>query len=244
MPTLQLKIKPNEVRSVAEFTAYLEKKCSGEGLLFRGQPEDKPLLPRIARLRLKSGGLLRAEQRMLRAFKLEGIPYLQATPENDWDWLAIAQHHGMATRLLDWTANPMAALWFAVERAPRADQPGVVWVFDTKESDYADTETGDGPFSGPRTQVFRPRHLTKRIIAQSGWFTVHMYQDQLKGFVRLEANRLYRSRLRKVLVPSSCMAGIRRGLDRMGFNAANFYADIDGLCRHIEWQHSLLDDEP
>jgi hypothetical protein len=153
----------------------------------------------------------------------------------------------MATRLLDWTLNPIAALWFAVERPAQARQPGVVWIFESKPSDYvrSDRTGGDNssPFTGRRTRIFRPRHITRRIIAQSGWFTVHKYLPEKKRFIALDENRLYRNNLTKVVVPASAFAQIRRELDRWGFNAAALYADIDALCRHLGWQNSLLADE-
>jgi hypothetical protein len=224
----------------SEYTAYIEQQFDADDLLFRGQSEDHPLLPRIARLRLKSD-LVRTEQEMLRDFKLQALPHLSMRPESDWDWLALAQHHGMATRLLDWTANPIAALWFAVECPATRNRPGVVWIFDTKHADYADNR--EDPFAGTRTRLFRPRHITKRIIAQFGWFTVHTYLGERKRFIPLEINALYKKRLTKLLIPASAFSQIRRELDRWGFNAAALFADLDGLCRHVQWQHSLVKDE-
>jgi len=180
---------------------------------------------------------------MLQDFKLQALPLLRMQPSSDWDWLAVAQHHGMATRLLDWTANPMAALWFAVEKPANNGGPGVVWIFDTENADYAKPENDEDPFSGNRTRLFRPRHITQRIIAQSGWFTVHKYLGKDKGFIPLERNKLYKRRLTKLLIPAPNFPAIRRELDRLGFNAANLFADLDGLCRHIQSRHSFERDE-
>ncbi|HHV7522379.1 TPA: FRG domain-containing protein [Burkholderia orbicola] len=86
--------------------------------LFRGQEDESWLLkPGIARSQYAQLVKQDTEARMLAEFKHRGIPHLESTVElADADWLAIAQHHGMPTRLLDWTGSALTALWFAIKR--------------------------------------------------------------------------------------------------------------------------------
>ena len=144
----------------------------------------------------------------------------------------------MATRLLDWTTNPLAALWFAVEKEPvvikkSVRQDGVVWVFHVFDEDIVTGRERGSPFSGKRMQVFQPQHIAKTIVAQDAWFTDHMYLVEKKQFIPLEKNKIYRDRLEKLIVPSGKFADLKEQLDRCGVNAASLFPELNGLCRYL-----------
>jgi hypothetical protein len=146
--------------------------------LFRGQNADKPLLPRIARLAEKKGipfaDVTDIERKMLQRFRRESVPMLgTAGTITNWELLSIAQHQGMPTRLLDWTANALAGLWFAVSTdPPDKERHGVVWVLEVDPANEKTPKAGDDIFDLHRTYVFQPFHLDRRIVAQSAWFSV------------------------------------------------------------------------
>ena len=240
------KYKKSTINNTTEFMVFIRDNCKIEEALFRGQPIDEPLLPRLARINLRAE-TLRAERKMIQEFKRRSLPLLDVQIKSDWDWLAVAQHHGLATRLLDWTINPLAALWFAVRRPPEKkndiNRPGVVWMLTPEGSDVADTSNNTSPFSVSRTKVFRPNHIVSRLVNQAGSFTVHQHMNSENRFVSLESNNKYSSKLTKLLIPPDGFAGMRANLNIFNVNASTLFPDIDGLCKHIQWTNTLLEDE-
>lgn len=202
--------------------------------LYRGQNQDKTLLPKIARYEVPH--VERMEREMLEDFQRRSIHLIDYHPANSWDWLALAQHHGMATRLLDWTENPLIALWFSM--SPQTDtslsEYSVVWGFNVPKDDIINSTEDRDPFSGAGNKVFKPNHITKRISAQFGWFTIHKATAG-KKFVPFEHNKDYRDRLFKIKIHSNCFGECKRRLHNFGINSASMYPDIDGLAKHVEW---------
>lgn len=233
-----------EASSLRDIIEYLEKECEGDLILFRGQRRDKPLLPKIARLKHVNEDLRESEQDIFQDFKREAVTYVDPVPTNDWDWLAIAQHHGLPTRLLDWTKNPLAALWFAVRKPPQSDvKYAVLWAFQPELKDIIrDPEKTASPFSAGRTKVFEPRHVTPRIRAQEGVFTVHKLVNKPR-FVPLDKNTAYEKTISKILIDVNELHTIRFDLDRCGIHAASLFPDMEGLAKRIRWRYVFSEDE-
>jgi hypothetical protein len=236
--------------SVSEFVALTLKLAKEDYTLYRGQSENWPLRPKLARVEQRDGKLkTQLESVLMKDFKNQSLGFLDIVPPSEWDWLALGQHHGLATRLLDWTTNPLVALWFAV-RDPATSavdnkrlKPGVTWVFEPAKEDYADPDGTAEPYAVRKTTVFRPKHVTRRIVAQSGWFTVHRFDSKDGGFATLENVRRIKNRLTKIMIPGESFSEIREDLGRMGIHHASMFPDLDGLCKDVLWNHTLLEDE-
>ena len=93
-------------------------------LVFRGLARDSYTnTSSLARL---SGDYARLERHLMRNFRK--YAHHEAPGPTDWDWLALGQHHGLPTRLLDWTFSPLVALHFATASWPGDD--AVLWAVD------------------------------------------------------------------------------------------------------------------
>ncbi len=183
------------------------------------------LIPTVGRYEkfknLSASDMVTEERTMLRLFKDQALPYLDFRPLGDWEWLAIAQHHGLPTRLLDWTRNPLVAAYFAVEK----EHEGRSVIYAYHNPTFTNTEENLDPFARPKVGKFLPNHVTKRIAAQVGLFTIHPNPTQ--PFESPEITRLIiRNRLRKPL---------KKTLHKYGIHRASLFPDLDGLSAHIRW---------
>ena len=233
-----------EIDCLEKFVRYIEGQTNLEYVLYRGQNQDWPLLPKLSRVKIRSENELSAERTMLENFKRLAKPHLTRIPSNDWEWLALAQHHGMATRLLDWTSNPLAALWFAVSQ-PAGSGNGVVYVLFVDKKAFLQPEqirTLD-PFKETAPKVFQPEISTIRIQSQSGWFTTQQLNKRTNNFIPFNKSTSFSRDIQRLTIPSRCFSELRYQLDKLGFNRFTLFQDLDGIAAYAEWSHTQLPDE-
>lgn len=203
--------------------------------LFRGVREAHfDLVPKIGR----SPQIVQPEyeRRLLEDFKQHAHPYLDAIPGDDWAWLSLAQHHGLATRLLDWTSNPLVAAYFAIgpERGAgdsyeETDEDCVIYFFpgDRSVQRLDPHRQHTDPFHIDTVWIVRPDNISRRAAAQGSFFTVH--HDPAEPWSPDNLVRLN--------IAVKAKRDIRLGLDQFGMNVATLFPGLDGLARYRNWKH-------
>jgi FRG domain len=207
------------IKSFEDFQAEAWKAyVSGKIRIYRGvKRASYKLVPKVGRQKYS----LAIEKQILDVFKYRSVSFLEKEPKNDWEWLAIGQHHGLPTRLLDWTQNPLVAAYFAVEGEDVDDSA----VYIMSGEWLVDTNRDKSPFRIRHVGVFLPHNITPRITAQTGYFTIHHRpKEPLRG-----------KRLSKLIIPKKLRDEFRHKLNNYGIHRATLFPDLDGLARYVEW---------
>jgi len=209
--------------------------------IFRGvRSSDHSLIPKIGR----STGSVKPEheRRLLEDFRQHALPYLESIPTDDWAWLSLAQHYGLATRFLDWTSNPLVAAYFAIgpeggrdDSYHETDDDCAIYFFPGDDTvDRLDsTDRKLDPFTIDSVWLVRPDNISRRAAAQGSFFTAHPRPEQ----------PWRPDRLVKLTISVDAKRDIRYGLDQLGINVATLFPGLDGLARyrnfkHIDWMLS------
>lgn len=232
-----------EKHNVTSFKEYFDvietlQQTKHEILLYRGQSGNDPLLPSIARANPSTNSSSK-EKEMLVELKRRTQLTMKTTLTTDWEWLVYAQHFGMKTRLLDWSSNPLAALWFACSSEFAINQDSFVYIFTADNSLLINTKEKQDPFAIVNTRILRPALNNERIIAQSGWFTAHAYSKKLQKFIKLETNKALKQKLIQIKISSMMKKDALQTLSIFGIHSQSLFPDIVGVCRHLNWMYTF-----
>jgi hypothetical protein len=200
------------------------------------------------------------EEHILRNFIRYSRPFFGAAPVNDWEVLIAAQHHGVPTRLLDWTYSPMVAAHFATVASDQsADR--AVWRLDWKAvhrffrlperalliQDLEGIFGNERPFTPwalfePRTRerqfacMIEPPSLDERIATQAATFT--LCSDKQQPFDRFLEGIGLRSALTRYVIPAGDARRLRDQLDMVSVDERRLFPDLDGLAAYLRRYYS------
>jgi hypothetical protein len=162
--------------------------------------------------------------------------------KTDWETLFAMQHHGVPTRLLDWTPVVGIALFFAVSLASN-DKDCALFVLDplgmnevsgrkmvlsTDDStlNYTDIYWENRPFKPRYPLALEATVLRDRMLAQRGVFTVHSIDPD-------PVERVCPQTVRKLRLKPGCLEGANEFLSYANINDSTMFPDIQGLANYL-----------
>lgn len=194
------------------------------------------LIPSIAR-GIKKEFLPGLEIGTLKKFKTMAIPYLNNFPANDWEWMMLAQHHGVPTRLLDWTTNPLVALYFACVDKENADKDGAVYRRTGDEALRLDEAASPAsPFKVEKVYYIFPSHISPRITSQSGAFTISA--NPTEPLPDLPDDEWNTNDI--IVVKTNAKSKILNQLNYLNINAATLFPGMDGIAQYIKYENDNI----
>lgn len=247
---------PRQIESLGEFFSICNGLLKEDGVFwFRGHADLRWTLTPSA-LRYANAEVRNKALTLLRDFKRYAQIKLSHPPgrDDELEWVQLARHFGLPTRLLDWTRNAAIALYFACLRTPeKNDVDGAVFVLNpedlNREADpknarildaHSDADriarylrlSGARNPRGLKTIAINPVWNSERIVLQQGAFTLH-------GSREFTLTRGQAPSLVCLKVPSENKRRLLSELERAGINEMSIFPEPEHMCRYLVWREKL-----
>jgi len=232
--------------------------CKGDeqALWFRGQHDASwGLSPKLHRPEYKHAD----ESEIRHEFQSRGLQLIQGRiPTAAYEWYFLMQHYEVPTRLLDWTDNPLMALFFAIYENT-SNFNAVVWVVDpwwlnavNKEvkrkkiegpmlSDWEEAEAYlpdlEDAFAGDEVKkrfpaAIDPPHVDRRLAVQGSHFMIFGTKPDLARMKDLVGSK--KARLAKIVIDGAALGQIESELENVGINVSTVFPDLISLGRYLK----------
>ncbi len=235
--------------------------------VFRGCPDFcHGLQSSLMRLSRESESAARIERHLIRNFQKYAWSEVQG--HTVWDWLAVAAHHGLPTRLLDWSFSPLVALHFATKDPATYDLDGVVWCVNHRDTNRRLPERLRNALEANGSDVFtvqmlsesvqslealstmgdggfvvflEPPSLDARIVNQFALFSITSTPDQS---LDVWLNSKAPESARRLILPAQLKWEIRDKLDQAGITERMLFPGLDGLAAWLTRYYAPRPDSP
>ena len=224
-------MKEIEINSVQEYIFHVENSSPffHGGHYYRGHSNvDYKLKPTIGRFEIKNGTRIDFEQRLLNVFKQWAFPFLSFRPDNDFEWLLLAQHHSLPTRLLDWSGNALVGLYFAVENLDNSVNACVIEAGFRSIQDMDTMATHNSPFVINNIFGLIVSQKHQRYINQSSLLSIHPNPEEE-----------YTERvIAKYIIPCESKESIKISLGRLGITRRFIFPSLDSVGKDAFEEYS------